>query len=151
MRIPTQRRSSFDNESMTPMIDVVFLLLVFFVCASVGQKPDLLLPADLSNGTSENEAILPPPDPNQIKPQEVRIDLDQDTSGRLKIALNNGPLSGAMELKKRLQTLSDVDPRTIIILDASDDVSNQQWIAVYDLCQSLAFESISFAVRAGPK
>lgn len=148
MRIPTQRRSSFDNESMTPMIDVVFLLLVFFVCASVGQRPDLLLPADLTDGASETQLNLPPPDPNQIKPQEVTIDLDQDASGRLQIAINNGRLNGAMELKNRLQVLSDVDPRTIIILDASDRVSNQQWIAVYDLCQSLSFESISFAVRA---
>lgn len=149
MRIPNQRRTSFDNESMTPMIDVVFLLLVFFVCASVGQKPDLLLPANLAAGATETEVKLPPSDPNEIEPQKVQIDLLQSPDGRLLIDLNKGRLSGAKELQQRLQTLAKIDPRSQIILNTADEVSNQQWIAVYDLCQSLAFESISFAVRAG--
>ena len=78
MRIPSQRRSSLDNESMTPMIDVVFLLLVFFVCASVGQKPDRLLPAELSAGTTESKVELPPVDPNELPSQEVRIRLTRE-------------------------------------------------------------------------
>ena len=147
MRIPSHRRTSLDNESMTPMIDVVFLLLVFFVCASVGQKPDLLLPADLADGSTETEIQLPPSDPDELPPQKVQIDLTRNTDGRLLIDLNRGRLSGAQELRQRLQTLAELDPRSQIILNAADEVSNQQWIAVYDLCQSLAFDSISFAVR----
>ena len=147
MRIPSHRRTPLDNESMTPMIDVVFLLLVFFVCASVGQKPDLLLPADLADGSTETEIQLPPSDPDELPPQKVQIDLTRNTDGRLLIDLNQGRLSGAQELRQRLQTLAELDPRSQIILNAADEVSNQQWIAVYDLCQSLAFDSISFAVR----
>lgn len=147
MRIPSHRRTSLDNESMTPMIDVVFLLLVFFVCASVGQKPDLLLPADLADGSTTTEIQLPPSDPDELPPQKVQIDLTRSPDGRLLIYLNNGRLAGAQELRQRLQTLAELDPRSQIILNTADEVSNQQWIAVYDLCQSLAFESISFAVR----
>ena len=49
---------------MTPMIDVVFLLLIFFVCASIGQIPESLLPTPLNSGSIDsirvwNGALLP--------------------------------------------------------------------------------------------
>ncbi len=150
MRIPShsRQRGSLDNDSMTPMIDVVFLLLVFFVCASIGQKPDRLLPAELAAGTTESKVKIPPEDPDAIPSQEVRIQLKRDPlSDELTIALNEGPLSGAQELKQRLERLATLDPDTKIIMDVADEVSVQQFIAVYDLCQALAFNSISFAVR----
>ena len=149
MRIPShsRQRGSLDNESMTPMIDVVFLLLVFFVCASIGQKPDRLLPAELSTGVTESNIELPPPDPDTLVSQEVRIRLARNVNQQLSIELNEGPVSGARELKKRLEQLAAIDPDTRIILDVADEVSVQQFIAVYDLCQALEFNSISFAVK----
>ena len=149
MRIPShnQRRTTLDNESMTPMIDVVFLLLVFFVCASIGQKPESLLPAALSSGATESEMQLPPPDPNEFQPQEVRIRLANDAgTGRPLIQLNEQPVTDAAELTGRLKRLAELDPRSRIILFIDDNASNQQFIGIYDLCQVLAFESISFAV-----
>lgn len=147
MRVPTRRRPAFDNESMTPMIDVVFLLLVFFVCASIGQKPDTLLPATLAEGNTQTDVELPPLAPDEFEPQTVTVGLKRDVTERLVISLNDRPLSGARELRERLTALADLDPRTQIIMDTSDNVTNQQWIAVYDLCQQLQFQSISFAVR----
>jgi len=147
VRLPTRRRPAFDNESMTPMIDVVFLLLVFFVCASVGQKPDTLLPATLADGATESDVELPPTEPQEFEPQVVTIGLARPV-GPLQITLNGRLLSGARELRERLRALALIDPRTQIIMDTQDQVTNQQWIAVYDLCQTLNFESISFAVRS---
>ncbi len=149
MRIPShhQRRSTLDNESMTPMIDVVFLLLVFFVCASIGQKPESLLPAVMSAGATDTDVALPPVDPDEIEPQEVRVRLANDPeSGQPRIHLNEQPVADAAELTSRLRRLSEIDPRSRIILFVDDDASNQQFIGIYDLCQVLAFESISFAV-----
>ena len=149
MRIPShsRQRGTLDNESMTPMIDVVFLLLVFFVCASIGQKPDRLLPADLATGVTESNVELPPPDPDAVPSQEVRIRLARTENLELSIELNEGAVSGARELKKRLEQLASIDPDSKIILDVADEVSVQQFIAVYDLCQALNFNSISFAVK----
>jgi biopolymer transport protein ExbD len=147
MRIPTQRRLTLDNDSMTPMIDIVFLLLVFFVCASVGQKPDSLLPAQLSAGNTEAKVELPQQDLHDFPPQEVRIHLARMPSGELLMELNEQPIANATELRDRLQRLAEFDPRSRIILDITDEVSVQQFIAIYDRCQALAFESISFAVH----
>ena len=44
---------------MTPLIDVVFLLLIFFVCASTGQIRESLLPTELSGGSIESAAAVP--------------------------------------------------------------------------------------------
>lgn len=132
---------------MTPMIDVVFLLLVFFVCASIGQKPDALLPAQLNHGTTESKVDPPQEVPDEFPPQEVRIRLAR-IDGQLRIELNEGIVPGARELRLRLERLAELSAQSKIILDIQDDVSVQQFIAIYDLCQGLGFASISFAINA---
>ena len=148
MRIPSQRlrRGSLDNESMTPMIDVVFLLLIFLVVASIGQKPDALLPAVMAQGVTETDIELPPPDADQLPVTDIQIRLSQSAERQLLIELNDRRVTGA-ELRQRLKLLSDQDPRSRIILDVRDEVLVQQFITVYEFCQTLAFESISLAVH----
>jgi biopolymer transport protein ExbD len=154
MRIPSHsgRRSALDTETMTPMIDVVFLLLVFFVCASIGQTPDKLLPATLDAGAS---ALVNPadtaPDHEPWDHQQVRIHLRHSgVPGQPPVVeLNEQPLAGMPDLEQRLKRLAAVDPLSPIILDIDDQVQVQQFISIYDLCQSLSFRKISFAARSG--
>ena len=150
MRIPGQRSRvpALQGEAMTPMIDVVFLLLVFFVCASVGQLPDSLLPAELGPGATPPLVGLPPPDPEIPEHQEGRIVLrPSEIPGKITMQLNAQVVATAEELRDRLMQLSDIDPLTPVIFDIDDRVTNQLWIAIYELCQRLDFESISFGVR----
>ena len=150
MRIPNhhQRQTVLDNDSMTPMIDVVFLLLVFFVCASIGQRPESLLPAEIGPGTTKSDIDVPVVEPDEIPSQPVRIRLGlQPVSQALDIQLNERPVPNAAELTQRLQRLAELDAASPIILNIDDDLSIQQFIGIYDLCQALAFESISFAVK----
>ena len=62
MRIPRGHRSAqgIDNCSMTPMIDVVFLLLIFFICASARQSREALLAANLPAGSIESANAAAP-------------------------------------------------------------------------------------------
>lgn len=129
------------------MIDVVFLLLVFFVCASIGQTPDSLLPAQLTSGDTEASVEVAEPDPLEFESPEIRIRLSRSEDAQLQIEMNEAVIATPSELHSRLTRLADVDSGSRIILDVADDVSVQQFIAVYDRCQALAFESISFAVR----
>jgi biopolymer transport protein ExbD len=151
MRIPGQsnRAPALQGEAMTPMIDVVFLLLVFFVCASVGQLPDSLLPAELGPGVTAAEVDLPPLDPEEAEHQEVRVGLRPGkVPGTVALQLNAQPIPTAAELRQRLVQLADIDPLTRIVLDIDDEVSTQQFISIYDLCQALDFQAISFGVRS---
>ena len=151
MRIPGQhqRQPALQGEAMTPMIDVVFLLLVFFVCASIGQLPDSLLPAELAAGVTEVE--VPYDDTEDPEHQEVRIGLRPGTAaGTLTMQLNEGSVPSAAELRDRLLRLAKIDPDTRIVLDIHDDVSVQQFIRIYDLCQALGFQAIFFGTRSVP-
>jgi biopolymer transport protein ExbD len=153
MRLPdhSSRTSAGENQTMTPMIDVVFLLLVFFVCASVGQTPDLLLPAALSAGTTTTlTEVTEPQDDELWDHQQVRIRLSaiSDSPRGLQIELNEGQVNGVDDLERRLRRLAQADLDSQIILDTGDTVSTRQFISIYDLCQLLKFRRISLATRS---
>ena len=151
MKIPPRpnRNNSLDGDTMTPMIDVVFLLLVFFICASVGSTADKLLPAELNGDSTSSVAPAPPLEPDQWQHPAVQIRIEPSKSGDNPIAvfLDEQPLPGIEILSQRLTRLAAADPSTRIILNINDDVEVQQFILVYDLCQKLKFENVSFAVR----
>lgn len=124
------------------MIDVVFLLLIFFVVASVGQTPDELLPASITEGTT-NEVETARPD-ELVPPQEIRIKLDR-VEDQLKINLNAADVTPE-QLQDRLTQLAQIDLTSRIILDVEDNVLVQHFMTVYERCQVLGFQKISFAV-----
>ncbi len=126
------------------MIDVVFLLLVFFVIASIGQEPESLLPAELGKGSTETQVELP--EPEDFPSQTVRIRLALGKNQNLIIEMNEQAVPTPRDLTQRLKTLGELDPGTRVILNVEDSVSVQQFIGIYDLCQVLRFESISLAV-----
>ncbi|HCS54890.1 MAG TPA: biopolymer transporter ExbD, partial [Planctomycetaceae bacterium] len=43
----TSDRDLGEDQTMTPMIDIVFLLLVFFVCVATDQVVEMSLPTEL--------------------------------------------------------------------------------------------------------
>ena len=151
MKLPHRpnRNNSLDGDTMTPMIDVVFLLLVFFICASVGSTADKLLPAELNgNSTSSIEALTPDePKKWEHPPVQIRIEPSAADNNPIAVFLDEQPLPGIEVLSQRLTLLGSADPATRIILNVNDDVEVQQFILVYDLCQKLKFENVSFAVR----
>ena len=151
MKIPSRPRqnSASDGDTMTPMIDVVFLLLVFFICASVGSTADKLLPAELNgNSASSLEAAAPAePDTWEHPPVQIRIETSEAGDNPIAVFLDEQRLPGIEILSQRLTQLGIADPSTRIILNVNDDVEVQQFILIYDLCQKLRFENVSFAVR----
>ncbi len=151
MKIPTRKigANSLDGDTMTPMIDVVFLLLVFFICASVGSTADKLLPAELNgNSTTSIEPVAPAePEEWEHPPVQIRIEPLAAGDNPISVFLDDEPLTGIESLSQRLTRLGAADAATRIILNVNDDVKVQQFILIYDLCQKLKFENVSFAVR----
>lgn len=150
MKIPSRpkRNNPLDGDTMTPMIDVVFLLLVFFICASVGSTADKLLPAELNgNSTSSLDPVAPAkPDKWEQPPVQIRIEPSDAGDDPIAVFLDEQPLPGIEVLSQRLTSLGKADPSTRIILNVNDDVEVQQFILIYDLCQKLKLENVSFAV-----
>lgn len=128
---------------MTPMIDVVFLLLIFFVCASSGRLKELLLPTPLAAETLENQTLQE----SGATQEKVWIKIGVTDTEQPTFQLNNREISSLEELKLNLEEIGTDFPEIPVILDAGDRVPMEVLLQVYDTCQAVQFEEISFAIE----
>ena len=145
MKIPSYTRHEERDEamSMTPMIDVVFLLLIFFVCASIGQQKELLLSTPISGGAVKSEA--PPENPDQPKPDRVYLKLLR-IDGATVTDLDGRMIEEAEEVRNLLVNLATLAPDIPVVIDTGPEVPLGDMIALYDICRSVDFETINFAI-----
>ena len=130
---------------MTSMIDVVFLLLIFFVCAAAGNVYELLLPTELS-ASGAVEAIRPVE--KQAPVDEIWIHLSVGDDGRTIMQLNGTEYRSFDELRQVLATLAEIVPDNPVILDIAPDVVAGTMVQVYDTCRAARFQSIHFAAKS---
>ncbi len=159
MRIPTSRenRGLRDDSSMTSMIDVVFLLLIFFVCASLGQMGELLVSTEMSAGSIDSAEFA-----KQEKPLgEIWIFLRTSEDGKTIVQVNQGGTifqQGTAEefrksedypgFVKMLKELSATESSVPVILDMQDSVPAGDLVAVFTTAKQVAgFQSINFKVE----
>ncbi len=127
------------SSSMTPMIDVVFQLLIFFLCTASFQLPEQLLPTTLPPSGS---ATYTPS--QQVQELElVRITLSQP-GPTLQIDLNGGPCASIAELRDRLRQLLALAALPAV-LDIGPEVEMNHVVAVYDTCLIAGLTDIHFA------
>ena len=141
MKIPSYlHHRSDDDRAMTSMIDVVFLLLIFFVCASVGQIRESLLATELPPGTLESNEVV-----EQQQPLG-RVWLTLERRGGVTIAeVNSREYDDLAALEATLRGLAELAPEIPVILDIGPDVPLGDLIRVYDTCRAARFQSIHFA------
>ena len=147
MRIPSHhdRKTATDNDAMTPMIDVVFLLLIFFVCASVGQEVELLLPTELSAG-SVTAAEMTQPLEKESWADELWLRLSSDErQQRTIVELNDRQYRDYDSLRDQLLALAKLAPESPVILDIGPSVPVGDFIHVFDICREADFQTIRFA------
>ena len=144
MKIPSSRdqQSLADGNTMTPMIDVVFLLLIFFVCASIGDVREDIMPTRLSAGT----VSAADPVEQEVWVTEIWVKLTNHDGGPVQLALNDRPMDSFDQLILQLQALAEVTPDSPVILDISPEVTCGDYMRAYDSCVAADFESIHFAM-----
>ncbi len=144
MRIPSSYHDRGEHEqmSMTPMIDIVFLLLIFFVCASVGQIHESLLPTELSAGSIETPDAASAPKPLG----DVWLRLFQNEQNQTIVELEGLEYARFDILRVKLKKLAVIAPEIPVILDIGPQVPLGEMIKVYDTCRAAEFESIQFAI-----
>jgi biopolymer transport protein ExbD len=148
MRVPSHRSDRDESSAaMTPMIDVVFLLLIFFVCAAVGVVQESVLATDLAaTGAVISPEEQPERDPWTV---EVWLKLRLDAAGRRLLVDMNGTVYDDLDrLEGQLRQLSGVDASNPVILDIDATVPIGLVIDVYDRCRRAGLESVNFAADA---
>jgi biopolymer transport protein ExbD len=134
--------------SMTPMIDVIFLLLVFFISTSSFQIAEKLLPSGVSEikpaaGVDDSQ---PPPDITTESLEQVIVKIS-NASGAALVTLNGQPLSQFDELQSRLIAVAEVNPATPVIIDPGSEIKAKHVVTAYDWARAAGLTSVYLATR----
>lgn len=139
-------RSEMDSDqAMTPMIDVIFLLLVFFVCTASFQLIEKLLPTELSPETGSQATTTPlPPEQQDFEQVVIRLEWDGTTP---QYRINGAPVEGLPAVQAALRSLAAVKRDAPLILHPDPAVPLGIVIEAYDEARLAGFAKVSFAVN----
>jgi biopolymer transport protein ExbD len=147
MRLPPPEAEP-EGPNLTPVIDVVFLLLIFFLLTSTFQASEELLPTHLpQTGAVESQVEVPP----EVRDLE-QIVISVQWRGKLVVELNgqryddNKRLRAVLVGTRDAPGLGSLAPELPVILDVEDAVPLEDVVDVYDLCRLAGFEKVHFAV-----
>jgi len=130
------RRQMADAEvNLTPLIDVVFLLLIFFMVSTTFTK-DTRISIDLPEADGEAAQIV-----------EKQIEVTINRSGEYAVndvALVNNKLD---TLKRAIQKVSDGDTSVPLIITADSATPHQSVVTAMDAAGQLGFIHLSITTR----
>jgi biopolymer transport protein ExbD len=142
MRVPSHHDDRRQTDvAMTPMIDVVFQLMIFFICTASFQLSEELLPTSLAvtSGTSGAAPIETQPDLERIVVRGTYTD------AKTHWVVNERPCDTPAEVGQVLRNVAEIDRELPVILDVAGEVPLGDMIDVYDFSRLAGFEKIQFA------
>ncbi|WP_233189459.1 ExbD/TolR family protein [Geothermobacter hydrogeniphilus] len=132
MMFSSRRGSEEPKVDMTPMVDVVFLLLIFFMISTTFVETpgiDVNLPKSSLEVTEK-------------KPQEIKVFID--ARGKIVIDEKQVSLKG---LKDRLKAMGAKTAETTFVLMADRDVRHGRVVEVMDAAKEAGFEQLAIATE----
>ena len=122
--------------NLTPLIDVVFLLLIFFLVATQFSQDDQQLPIKLPSAQS---AV-----PMTIEPEELVVHIAQDSTMMVRgQGVDLATLEGILR-----QALADNPVQQTVVLRGDKRVEFQTIVSLVDLCNRLKIPSYRFTTAS---
>ena len=134
MKFKTQAKSKAPALALTSMLDVIFLLLCFFVTVSVFSQWESEITIKLPNAATAEA-------PERL-PGEIVINLSQ--AGLVTV---NGKALGLDELKARLARLAKFYPGQPVIIRADRNTKYESLVKVIDTCRAADVWNFSLATE----
>jgi biopolymer transport protein ExbD len=130
----TTRRghSTMTELNITPLLDLVFVLLVIFIITT----PQLV------NNLEMNLPSGKPPPPKKDKPKITRIEVAANSQITL-----NGEIVTVPQLREQLEALKADNPDLPVVVKGADEVEYQGMVAVLDTLQQLAITKVGLATQ----
>lgn len=125
---------------LTPLIDVVFLLLIFFMISTTFTK-ETALKINLPESSGEQTSAMPTSVEVQIGAQS-QYAIAADTEGAAKALIN----SNRDTLKRALEAYQS-DEKLLLIIRADRRAPHEAVIKVMDVAQELGLTNITFATK----
>lgn len=131
--------------TMTPMIDVVFLLLIFFLWTASFQIAEQLLPSAVAIEQPATRAVSPEPrEEVDIEPVVVRILF---VGGQPQWMVNDRPAGSLGEVRDILREVGQVKKDVPVIVDPDPAVPLVHVVDVYDAARGLGLAKVQFAAH----
>ena len=138
MAITIKRSGVIANLSLTPLIDVVFLLLIFFLVTSQFEEEERRLNIVLPSATSASPMVH--------RPREIVVDVDAQGNVYLR-----GQPTTLTELERLLvAAVVENASNQSVIIRADGSASFQPVVSVMDLCNRAGVTDYSVTTRDGP-
>lgn len=119
---------------MTPMIDIVFQLLIFFLLTSIfASQPTL-------------DLVLPRADHAQVREEKKEIHLFIQRGGEVFVDREEVPLG---KLRSALEQKIGEDRKRPLFLSADQDIPFQVFISVLDTIQGLGLSDLAVLTQPG--
>ena len=134
MKFVRKGKSRSPGLALTSMLDVIFLLLCFFVTVSVFSQWENEISIKLPSATTAEE-------PDRL-PGEIVVNLAKD--GRVSV---NGKVLTLDELKVRLARIAKFYPGQPVIIRADKDVRYEALVVVIDTCRAADVWNFSLATE----
>jgi biopolymer transport protein ExbD len=126
--------STLNELNITPLLDLVFVLLVIFIITT----PQMVNSLEMTLPSGKP----PPANPNTPKPRINHIELN--AQGQIFL---NDELTPADSLKDKLQAIKAWDPDPKVVVKGADDVDYQHMIKVLDVLQQLNITKVGLATQ----
>ena len=121
--------------TLTPLIDVVFLLLIFFMVSTTFERE------------AEIAIELPEADAKAANPEAEAIEVWIDAHGRYFLGGSPLPATGARDLSSALEALVPAGPRPALVINADAATPYQAVITAMDAASRAGFVNLSLPVR----
>lgn len=122
--------------NMASMVDVVFLLLIFFMCTTSFQLPEERLPAPLPRKSAAGQ----PSPADDFEPIHIQVTGSGDI---VTLSVNHAATDGFEGLFRRLSALRPLADVPVII-SADDGINFKHCVRVLDLCIKARFTKVAF-------
>jgi biopolymer transport protein ExbD len=131
---------------MTPMIDVIFLLLVFFLATASFQVVEQILPSGVAENSPSAGSSSVPAEPTEDALEQVVIRLQEQTA-RVVVSLNGVELPQFEDLRPRLQDIAAAGGDVPVIIDPDAGVIATDVIRAYDWARAAGVSRVYLATR----
>lgn len=126
---------------LTPMIDVTFLLLIFFLVTMkfkvLEGKLETELPKDVGVNAGEVDELL--------EKVDIGIEPDSSREGGFRVLVNSQIMPNLTTFRAKLKVFVDLDPEQKATLYPHKAVDYEQVVKVVDQCLAVKLVNITFA------
>lgn len=144
MKTPTLKtRNAALELNLTSMIDVIFLLLIFFVFTSDFKEPEKLLPTKLS----AVGVVDAPLEQRERDLGKITVRVAATPDGKLTWAVDGTRVESLAAVEETLAALQEIDPTVPVVLAPERGVAIESVLDVYDRARRVGLSKIQFAAN----